>query len=246
MASDVPAAAAAITVAAARQATRPPRTMEADRPLRLLAFDQVAGQPVRTGQRAAPAIDTTPVLPAASKAVPSIPPRVAEEGIPAAAAMATATSLPTGKPGTARESGRLKGEAGPAAADTDGPAGVAEVRTADQRPPSIPSSGGTAHPVWRPRRLHFVLVGAVLVVAAIVAFALAGSPSSPPALSYSQFLHDVAAREMKIVDLAYEVGETSSGTLANGTSYTVVIPLEAGQQLQDNLVANGVQVTRPK
>jgi hypothetical protein len=152
------------------------------------------GSPAAADLPAAPAIDTSPALPGASEAVPSMSLGVAEEDIPAAAAMATATSLPTGKLGTAGESGRPRGEAGPPPADADGPASVADVHTADQRPPSIPGSGGKVQPTWHLRRLHAItLAGAALVAAAIVAFVLASSPGSPPTLTYSQFLSDVAA-----------------------------------------------------
>jgi len=205
---------------------------------------QARVDPARPRAFEAAAIDTSPALPAAAEAVPSMSPGVAEEDMPAAAAMATATSLPTGKLGTAGESGRLKGEAGPPAADADGPASVADVRTADQRPPSIPGSRGKVHPAWRPRRLHAItLAGAVLVVAAIVAFVLASSPGSPPTLTYFQFLSDVSAHQVKTVDLAPSAGGTSSGTLTNGRSYTVVIPPQAGQSLLNDLLANGVEVS---
>ena len=87
------------------------------------------------------------------------------------------------------------------------------------------------------------VVGAVLVVAAIVASVLASSPGSLPSLTYSQFLSDVAAHKVKTVDLAPPAGGTSSGTLTNGTSFTVVIPPQAGQSLLTFLHVNGVQVT---
>jgi serine/threonine protein kinase len=192
----------------------------------------------------APAIHTSPALPAAYEAVPSMSSGVAEEDVPAAAVMATATSLLTGELGTASESGRLTGKASPPAAGAGGPDSVTDIRTNDQRSPSIPGSGGKAHPAWRPQRLHVItLAGAVTVTAAIVASVLASSPGSSPTLTYSQFVRDLSAHEVTTVDLAYEVDGTSSGTLANGTSYTVVIPPQAGQFLLTDLVANGVQVT---
>ena len=47
-------------------------------------------------------------------------------------------------------------------------------------------------------------------------------------LSYSQFLSDVSAHQVKTAKIG-AVGETSSGTLTNGKSYTVGIPPQAGR-----------------
>ena len=194
---------------------------------------------------AAPAIDTSSALPSASGAVPSMSLGVAEQDTPAVAAVATAASLPAGEPGRAGDSDRPRGEAGPPAAEAGGPGSVGDVRTADQRPPSIPGSGGKVRPTRRLRRWHVItLVAAVLAVAAIVAPVLASSPNSPPPLTYSQFLTDAAAHKVKTVDLASSAGGTSTCMLVNGTSYTVVIPTQAGQSLLDNLTANGVMISQ--
>jgi hypothetical protein len=210
-----------------------------------VTVDSVPGarSPAAAGLSAAPANGITPAPLAASEAVPSMPLGVAEADIPAAAVMATATSLPTGTPGTAGESGRLRGDAGPPPVDPHGLASAADVRTADQRRPSIPGSGGKAHRGWRPRRIHTITLAGVVVVAAIVASVLASSPGSPTPLSYSQFLHDVSAHRVKTVDIAWVADGTSSGTLANGTRYTVVIPPQAGQSTLDDLTRNIPQVT---
>ena len=133
----------------------------------------------------AAAIVTDPAHPSAHReAVPAMTPAVTEEHIPAAAATAMTSSQPTQTLATVGESGRLTGEAGPPSADADGLASVAEDRTADQRPPSIPGSDGEIQPTRRPRRpLVIVLAGAVLAVAAIAASLVASSPSSPSSLS---------------------------------------------------------------
>jgi cell division protease FtsH len=62
-------------------------------------------------------------------------------------------------------------------------------------------------------------------------------------LTYSQFLSDVSAHKVKTVDIASSAGGTSSGTLKDGTSYSVVIPPQAGQTLLNELQTNNVQVT---
>jgi cell division protease FtsH len=61
-------------------------------------------------------------------------------------------------------------------------------------------------------------------------------------LTYSQFLSDVGKHTVKTVTIA-QPGGTSSGTLTNGTNYTVVIPPQASQPLLDDLQSNGVQIT---
>jgi hypothetical protein len=73
----------------------------------------------------------------------------------------------------------------------------------------------------------------------------ASSSGSPGTLAYSQFLADVAAHRVKTVDLAQFAGGTSSGTLTDGISYTVVIPPQAGRSLLLTFLHdNGVQITR--
>jgi len=61
-------------------------------------------------------------------------------------------------------------------------------------------------------------------------------------LSYTQFLSDVSAHQVKTVQIG-AVGSTSSGTLTNGKSFTVVIPPQAGQDLLNTLQTNKVQIS---
>jgi cell division protease FtsH len=67
------------------------------------------------------------------------------------------------------------------------------------------------------------------------------SPST--SLSYSQFLSDVSAGQVKTVQLASTPGGTSTGTLTNGKSFTVVVPPQAGQELLTELQDNKVQIS---
>jgi cell division protease FtsH len=69
-------------------------------------------------------------------------------------------------------------------------------------------------------------------------------PPRTPAtnLSYSQFLSDVSAHQVKTVKIG-AVGSTSSGTLTNGKSFTVVIPPQAGQDLLTTLEKENVEVS---
>jgi cell division protease FtsH len=61
-------------------------------------------------------------------------------------------------------------------------------------------------------------------------------------LSYTQFLSDVSAHQVKTVQLG-AVGATSNGTLTNGKSFTVVVPPQAGQNLLTTLQDAKVQVS---
>jgi cell division protease FtsH len=61
-------------------------------------------------------------------------------------------------------------------------------------------------------------------------------------LSYTQFTNDVTAHKVSTVTIP-QGGGTSSGTLTDGTKYTVVIPSQASNALLDDLHSNGVQVT---
>jgi Protein kinase domain/FtsH Extracellular len=185
---------------------------------------------------AAPTAGTGPALPRALQAAPSMSPDAAEHDALAAAAMAKTASLMAGRLGAASESGPPAGAGRPASA-TDVPA-------AGQRPVPGHGSGGRPQPTWRRRRpLVITLAGAVLAAAATAAAVLASSPGARPTLTYSQFLADVLAHKVKTVELAPSADGMSSGTLESGTSYTVVIPPQAGQRLLNDLQAVGTQIT---
>jgi len=83
----------------------------------------------------------------------------------------------------------------------------------------------------------------ILILAILGLFFLLPTRSPSTSISYSQFLSDVSAHQVKTIELASTPGGTSSGTLANGTSFTVVIPPQAGQQLLTELHQNNVQVS---
>ena len=62
-------------------------------------------------------------------------------------------------------------------------------------------------------------------------------------LSYSQFLSDVSAHQVKTIEIASTQGGTSSGTLTDGKTYTVVIPPQAGPELLTTLQNEKVQIS---
>jgi cell division protease FtsH len=108
-------------------------------------------------------------------------------------------------------------------------------------PPGDKPSGGNPPPpppAWR----HWLLPVGILV--ALFAWILLPAVHQAPqtTLTYSQFLSDVSAGKVKTVTIA-QSGGTSTGTLKDGTHYTVVVPPQASQAFLDDLEKGGVQVT---
>jgi cell division protease FtsH len=78
----------------------------------------------------------------------------------------------------------------------------------------------------------------IAIFAILILFFVLPTRSSSTSLSYSQFITDVQQHKVKSVQLSGSVGGTSTGTLTNGTSFTVVIPPQAGQDALNQLTAN--------
>jgi cell division protease FtsH len=87
-------------------------------------------------------------------------------------------------------------------------------------------------PTWR----NWLWPITIFVILAL--FFLLPTRSQSTSLSYSQFLSDVSSHQVKSLEISGSVGGTSTGTLTNGTSYTVVIPPQAGQSSLDELTKN--------
>jgi cell division protease FtsH len=102
----------------------------------------------------------------------------------------------------------------------------------DKAKPSAPPPP----PTWR----NWLWPIMIFVIFAL--FFLLPTRSTSTSLTYSQFITDVQAHQVKTAQLATSAGGTSSGTLTNGKSYTVVIPV-VSQQLVDQLTTAKVQVT---
>jgi cell division protease FtsH len=83
----------------------------------------------------------------------------------------------------------------------------------------------------------------IMILAILVLFYLLPTRSPSTNLTYSQFLSDVSAHQVKTVQLASTDGGTSTGTLTNGKNFTVVIPPQAGQELLTELQSNNVEVS---
>src|SRR6266516_651386 len=83
----------------------------------------------------------------------------------------------------------------------------------------------------------------IMLIVIFALFFLLPTRSPSTSLTYTQYLHDVSAHQVKTVQLASTSGGTSSGTLTNGKSFTVVVPPQAGQQLLTELQDNNVTVS---
>src|SRR5690242_8676721 len=92
-------------------------------------------------------------------------------------------------------------------------------------------------PTWR----NWIWPVMLVVIFALWFFLPTRTPAT--SLSYSQFIHDVQANQVKTVQLASTPGGTTTGTLTNGKSFTVVIPPQAGQDLLTTLEKENVQVS---
>ena len=83
----------------------------------------------------------------------------------------------------------------------------------------------------------------IMLIVIFALFFLLPTRSPSTSLTYTQFLHDVSAHQVKTVQLASTPGGTSSGTLTNGKNFTVVVPPQAGQELLTELQDNNVTVS---
>jgi len=90
-----------------------------------------------------------------------------------------------------------------------------------------------------PRWRHSLLPIAAAVAFLLWIFLTPLHQGSQTTLSYTQFQSDVSAHKVKTVDLPQGTG-SATGTLTNGSSYTVVIPSQAGQELLNQLTTDGV------
>ena len=71
----------------------------------------------------------------------------------------------------------------------------------------------------------------IMIFAIVALWLFLPTRSSSTSLSYSQFLSDVSTHQVKSVELAGTPGGTSSGTLTDGKTFTVVVPPQAGEEL---------------
>ena len=109
-------------------------------------------------------------------------------------------------------------------------------------PPPGDKPGAAPPPPPPPRWRHWLLPVALLVAFFLWLYLPALHNASQTSLTYTQWLNDVTKHTVKTVTIA-QSGGTSTGTLTDGTNYTVVIPPQASQSLLNELQSNGVQIT---
>jgi cell division protease FtsH len=78
----------------------------------------------------------------------------------------------------------------------------------------------------------------IMILAIFILFFVLPTRSTSTSLSYSQFLSDVSSHKVQSLEISGSVGGTSTGKLKDGTSFTVVIPPQAGQDSLTNLTEN--------
>src|SRR3984885_15257011 len=78
----------------------------------------------------------------------------------------------------------------------------------------------------------------ITILAIFILFFALPTRSTSTSLTYSQFLHDVSAKQVQSLQISGSVGGTSTGTLKGGKAFTVVIPPQAGQDVLTTLTNN--------
>src|SRR5216683_4347837 len=92
-------------------------------------------------------------------------------------------------------------------------------------------------PGWR----HWLWPGAIAVAVVLWVLLPTMHTATPVNLTYSKFLSDVSAHQVKTVTI--QSSGQASGTFTSGHDYTTVIPIQlAGSSLLDRLQAAGVQI----
>jgi cell division protease FtsH len=104
--------------------------------------------------------------------------------------------------------------------------------TGDKPAPTAPPSP----PAWR----HYLWPLAI-ILSILLFLVVPATKSQQVTITYSQFLKDVSGHKVKTVTIG--TNGSASGTLSNGSSYTTVIPPQAGQPFLDQLTSSGVEIT---
>ena len=107
-------------------------------------------------------------------------------------------------------------------------------------PGDKPTPGKTPPPppAWR----HSLLPLAIIVAFFLWIFLSPLHGSSSTNLSYTQFQHDLSTKTVKTVNIPQGTG-TATGTLKNGTNFTVTLPSPQPDALLSDLNAAGAQTT---
>jgi cell division protease FtsH len=115
-------------------------------------------------------------------------------------------------------------------------------KQASPPPPGDKPAPGNAPPP-PPKWRHWLVPVAILVALMLWVFLPAVHQAGQTTLTYTQFMADVTAHKVATITTSPTAGGTSTGTLTNGTNYSVVFPTQAGEGVLNTIVASGVKVT---
>jgi len=115
-------------------------------------------------------------------------------------------------------------------------------KQASTPPPNDKPAPGNAPPP-PPRWRHWLLPIALVVAFMLWIFLPAVHEAGQTTLTYSQFMADVSAHKVATITTSATAGGTSTGTLTDGTNYSVVFPTQAGEGVLNTITAAGVKVT---
>ncbi len=110
-------------------------------------------------------------------------------------------------------------------------------------PPPPGDKPGPTNPPPRPPGWRHSLWPIAIFAFILLFLYLPGTRSSSTTLTYTQLQSDVSAGKVKTFEFAASDGSASSGTLTDGTKFTVVVPPPAQAPLYSELTSKGVQIT---
>ncbi len=113
--------------------------------------------------------------------------------------------------------------------------------TKQATPPPTPDKGAPTAPPPPPRWRHYLWPIAIALFILLYFLLPTRTTSAPVTLTYSKFLNDVSAHQVKTVTLNSDGSAT--GTLRNGSSYATNVPQYAGQTFLNDLQGHGVEIT---
>ena len=109
-------------------------------------------------------------------------------------------------------------------------------------PGDKPGPGAPPPPPTPPRWRHWVWLVAIVAAVALWYFLPAVHQAGQTTLNYTQFHQDAVAHKVSSITISPSAGGTSTGTLTDGTNFSVIIPAQVGN-VADQLVAEGVKVS---
>jgi cell division protease FtsH len=109
-------------------------------------------------------------------------------------------------------------------------------------PPGDKPGPGAPPPSTPPRWRHWVWLVAIGVAVVLWYVSPLVHGAGQTTLNYTQFHQDAVAHKVSTITISPSAGGTSTGTLTDGTNFSVIIPAQVGN-VADQLVAEGVKVS---